>query len=129
MRTHRSRNDSPPSRSRSARAFSRVVGSRHMDSPIAARLRVVLRVVAVALCIVCGVMVSYAGVRYLRGIYRADMAKRSWAELEARRQIASARAFASRQGPSDETGLGGVVGRLVIPRIAIDEVVLEGVED
>jgi sortase A len=91
----------------------------------------VLRVVAVALCIGGAALTSYAGARYAKGAYRADQARRQWDEQQAAATVAVAR---SRARSEISTGdgrlvLGAPVARLMIPRIRLDDIVLEGVGD
>ena len=74
-----------------------------------------------------GLMLSFAGARYMSGMYRADQARRAWEQEDARAQVALARSLAEhplRQGRLVE---GAAVARLIIPRIGMDEIVLEGV--
>lgn len=91
----------------------------------------VTRLAGVGLCIVGAVLVGHAGLQYARGVYRADLARQQWEEQQARSAVASARdrvansvAFASRS-----VAVGAPVARLRIPRIRLDEVVVEGVGD
>jgi LPXTG-site transpeptidase (sortase) family protein len=91
----------------------------------------VTRLAGVGLCIVGAVLVGHAGVQYARGAYRADLVRQQWEEQQARNAVAAARdrvansvAFASRS-----VAVGAPVARLQIPRIRLDEVVVEGVGD
>lgn len=63
-----------------------------------------------------------------RGAIARDAARSRWAELEAVRAV---RAGRSRAGASNgwSTARGTPVARLVIPRLGLDEVVVEGVGD
>ena len=56
-----------------------------------------------------------------------DRARAEWAAAEARLAAESARA--PRTGVSRPTARGAAVGRLVIPSIGLDEVMIEGVEE
>jgi sortase A len=76
-------------------------------------------------------MIGYAGTHYLEGAYRADVARREWDAAQAHASVAIAREKVA-QSVSMATGpvaLGSPVARLRIPRIHLDEIVLEGVGD
>ena len=81
------------------------------------------------LCIAGGLMLSYAAVRYAKGSYRAAQARSAWEQREAARQVALARIQAGEHGSIESVVAGAPVARLVIPRIGLDEIVLEGVGD
>ncbi len=91
----------------------------------------VKRLAGLGLCIAGAVLVGHAGVQYARGAYRADLVRQQWEEQQARSAVGAARervansvAFASRS-----VAVGAPVARLSIPRIRLDEIVLEGVGD
>jgi sortase A len=91
----------------------------------------VIRVAGVSLCVLGALMIGYAGAQYLEGAYRADLARRAWEASQAHANVALAREKAARS-VSTATGqvvLGSPVARLRIPRIHLDEIVLEGVGD
>jgi len=69
-----------------------------------------------------------AGASIARGAISRDAARSRWAELEAKRAVAGGRAAAS-AGSHWATAPGTPVARLVIRRIGLDEVVVEGVSD
>src|SRR5262245_4877738 len=71
---------------------------------------------------------SFAGGRYALGAVEADRARRAWAEVSAHQAVMSARSAVvyDDRVSRDE---GTAVARLVIPSIALDEVVLEGTSD
>ena len=71
-------------------------------------------------------LVSAASVA--RGAIARDAARSRWAEMEAQRAAIGARASASRH-PVWTASLGTPVARLLIPKIDLDEVVVEGVGD
>jgi sortase A len=78
--------------------------------------------------IVGGVFVlSLAGTRYAQGAIAADGARTAWDERSAQVAVALARSFANHH---DRVTLveGAPIARLVIPKIGLDEIVLEGVE-
>ena len=81
------------------------------------------------LCLAGGALIAYAGYHYAAGWYRADQARAAWDERDARAQVAIARARAEAALPGTIEGVlpGAPVARLVIPRIGLDEIVLEGV--
>src|SRR5207237_10380323 len=89
------------------------------------------QVIAATLGVAGALMVGYAGVRYVSGAYRADLARRQWDEQQARNAVAQAgeRRRAAISPSLDRIGLGAAVARLQIPRIHLDEIVLEGVGD
>jgi len=89
----------------------------------------VRRSTGVALCVAGLLAMSYAGVRYASGIYRADQARRLWDEREAEQQVARARALVGESGPLSDVVAGAPVARLLIPRLGLDAIVLEGVGD
>ncbi|HEX6051229.1 MAG TPA: class D sortase [Gemmatimonadaceae bacterium] len=69
-----------------------------------------------------------AGTSAARGAIARDAARTRWAELEAERAVAGGRRAVTRSG---RTAImrGTPVARLVIPRIGLDEIVVEGVSD
>lgn len=73
-------------------------------------------------------LVFMAGASIARGAVARDAARSRWAEIEAQRAVAGARAAIS-PGSNWATARGIPVARLVIPRIGLDEVVVEGVGD
>jgi len=89
------------------------------------------RIAGAALCIAGGVLIGHAGLRYARGAYQADLARQQWEARQAQSEVAAARervgnsvTFASRG-----VAVGTPVARLRIPRIGLDEIVIEGVGD
>jgi sortase A len=71
-------------------------------------------------------LISVASVA--RGAIARDTARSRWAEIEAQHAAIGARANASGH-PAWTASIGTPVARLVIPRIDLDEVVVEGVGD
>jgi sortase A len=91
----------------------------------------VLKVAGLCLCVLGATMVAYAGTRYASGALRADQARRQWEEQQAVAAVATARSRA-RLGAaqiSKTIAIGAPMARLTIPRIGLDEIVLEGVDD
>jgi sortase A len=74
---------------------------------------------------------GYAGVEYGRGAYRADRARQEWEAQQARAMVAEsrARAVTGISAAAAQVAIGAPVARLRIPRIHLDEIVLEGVGD
>lgn len=74
-----------------------------------------------------GLLLAFATARYTIGMMRADEARSAWNDAEARATVALARSMAA---PHPEVALdvGAPVARIVIPRIDLDEIVLEGVD-
>jgi sortase A len=73
-------------------------------------------------CLLVGSAVSVA-----RGAIARDAARTRWAELEAQRSARGARALVGQARWA--IALGSPVARLVIPKLDLDEVVVEGVGD
>ena len=81
---------------------------------------------AVLLIVIGAVLTLVAGGRYARGWYRRDQLRQRWAEMAAKADVASARALV--EGARGESlSVGSPVARLVISRIGLDEIVVEGV--
>jgi sortase A len=78
-------------------------------------------------CVAAGaaLLLAAAG-RYALGAVRADRAKELWEASEARSVVASAWTRASDRGRARLVD-GAPVARLLIPRLALDEIVVEGV--
>src|SRR5689334_15006958 len=90
---------------------------------------VTVKALATALCIGGVVVLGYVGFRYLDGSLRADAVRRQWEELQARATVARARSNVATMASVGPVALGAPVARLRIPRIRLDETVLEGVDD
>jgi sortase A len=90
-----------------------------------------IRVVGLCLCAAGAVLLGYAGVRYADGALRADEARRQWEAEQAAALVAGARSRARLDliGSVAKPAVGAPVARLTIPRIHLDEIVLEGVGD
>jgi sortase A len=77
-----------------------------------------------------GATMAFASGSYVLGEWQRNDARRSWDESKARAVVALARRTASPAGPAREAIAPGVpVARLVIPRLNLDEIVIEGVDD
>lgn len=81
-----------------------------------------------ALCMAGGVMLSLAIGEYAIGMLKADRARQAWDAAEAARAVASAQHATARTELREPLVDGAPVARLVIPRIGLDEIVLEGVD-
>jgi sortase A len=84
--------------------------------------------IATALIAVGVVALITAGASVARGSIARDSARARWAELEAQRAVASGRATTARD-PRSVIARGAPVARLVVPRLGLDEIVVEGVGD
>ena len=89
-----------------------------------------LRIGGACLCLFGAALVAWAGSRYAAGALRADQARRQWEEQQAAMAVAMTRSRARvATEVSTRAAVGEPVARLVIPRIHLDEIVLEGVGD
>lgn len=95
------------------------------------RARLSLRALAATLCVVGAMVLGYVGIRYASGALRADAVRRQWEERQAIATVARARANAGAETMSavERVATGAPVARLRIPRIRLDEIVVEGVGD
>jgi LPXTG-site transpeptidase (sortase) family protein len=77
-----------------------------------------------------GATLAFSGGRYGLGEWRQTQARQSWDEAEARAVVALARRTASVDRRIPGSILSGIpVARLIIPRLGLDEIVFEGVDD
>ncbi len=81
-----------------------------------------------ALVLAGGLLLSFAGGRYALGAVRADDARTAWDKAQAHRAVVSAQSVGLRAEPTGVLAIGAPVARLLIPRIGLDEIVLEGVD-
>jgi sortase A len=89
----------------------------------------VRRLAGFVLFVAGGLLASFAGGRYAIGAVHKDRAWRAWNEAEARATVARARSMAVNRDAPAEIALGSPVARLIIPRLGMDEIVLEGLRD
>ncbi len=75
-----------------------------------------------------GLLVTFAGSRYAEGALRADRARQAWDIAQARAAVAGARTAAFHADETYPLAVGAPVARLLIPKIDLDEIVLEGVD-
>jgi sortase A len=86
------------------------------------------RRIGFALVIAGGLLTTFAGSRYVSGAAAQDRARREWDEITARN--AYDEALASTAQKSDVViRHAAPVARLQIPKIGLDEIVLEGIDD
>jgi LPXTG-site transpeptidase (sortase) family protein len=93
------------------------------------RRRSLRKPVGIALYVTGGLLLSFAGGRYAVGAVQADEARIAWNESEARAAVALARSTALHHGHRETLVSGAPMAHLVIPRIGLDAIVLEGVDD
>ena len=91
----------------------------------------VSRALGTTLCVAGLLIVGFVVVRYADGALRSDMSRRQWAEQQARAAVDASRqrATASTSATVSHVVVGEPVARLQIPRIHLDEIVVEGVGD
>jgi sortase A len=84
--------------------------------------------VGLSLCIAGGMLLTFAGGRYAMGAVAQDNAREEWEAAQARAAVEQSRSLAL---PDRGVALvhGAPVARLIIPKIKLDEIVLEGVDD
>ena len=86
--------------------------------------------VGYALFCIGGATLAFTGGRYAIGAWRQQEARLEWQETEARSIVALAhRAALTDVSPVMPSLTGAPVARLMIPRLGLDEIVLEGVDD
>jgi sortase A len=85
------------------------------------------RVLGYALVCIGVASAAYAGGRYAVGESQRREARRAWDERQAQSVVSMARSTATSIGVADLLP-GAPVARLLIPRIQLDEIVLEGVD-
>jgi sortase A len=77
-----------------------------------------------------GATAAFACGRYAVGELRQEDARRAWNEAEAQSVVALARRESALENPaSAHIAPGSPVAHLYIPRLGLDEIVLEGVDD
>jgi sortase A len=88
------------------------------------------RVLGYALFCAGALLFAFAGGRYVQGSWQQQQARRAWNEAEARAIVALARREVTSDGLLPPPVIPGApVARLLIPRLGLDEIVLEGVDD
>ena len=87
------------------------------------------KLIGLAFFISGGLLLSFVGGRYAVGIAEADSAREQWDAGEAHRAVMRARELvAHRAATLSAPSAGAPVARLVIPKINLDEIVIEGVD-
>ena len=86
------------------------------------------RRVSTLLIVVGAVLLGGSGASVARAAIARDAARTRWAELEAQRAATGARAMMA-GGTGWAAAPGSPVARLLVPRLGLDEVVVEGVGD
>jgi sortase A len=81
----------------------------------------------IALALAGGLVLAFAGSRYAIGAVRADAARQAWNAVQAHAAVSRARMMASNNIADAPVVAGAPVARIVIPRIKLDAIVLEGV--
>jgi sortase A len=90
---------------------------------------IVRKVLGLAFFVSGGLLLSFVGGRYAVGIARADEARQQWDAGEAHRAVSRARELVSHRAAFlSAPAPGAPVARLVIPKIDLDEIVIEGVD-
>ena len=89
---------------------------------------VIRRRLAVGLVIAGGSLLTFSGGTYALGAVRADQARTVWDAAQAKSLMSASRAAARNAGAGESIVPGTPVARLVIPRIGLDEIVVEGVD-
>lgn len=88
------------------------------------------RALATSLCVAGALVLGYVCIRYVSGALRADDVRREWNDQQARSNVERARASsAASMSAVGSVAEGAPIARLWIPRIRLDEIVVEGVAD
>lgn len=86
------------------------------------------RAVGGGLIVLGSVLLLTAATSAARGAIARDAARTRWAELEAERAVDRGRRAVAREGRT-AIARGTPVARVVIPRLGLDEIIVEGVSD
>ena len=84
------------------------------------------KAVGISLVVAGSALLAWAGNAYARGWLAQERARSEWDQEVARAEVAKGRAVALGSRPA-EAMEGAPVARLLIPKIALDDIVLEGV--
>jgi LPXTG-site transpeptidase (sortase) family protein len=85
------------------------------------------RTLGALLCAVGAGILVYAGAAYARAAIERDRVRTAWEAMQARAAVVAARAALDRSVGARTLAHGAPIGRLEIPAIGLDEVVVEGV--
>jgi sortase A len=86
----------------------------------------VRKYIGLSLYVTGGLMLSFSAGRYVTGAITAQQARRTWDSAGAKVSVALARSPEHENPAIDD---GAPVARLIIPSIALDEIVLEGSDE
>ena len=84
---------------------------------------------AIGLLTAGAALTAYAGSTYERGWLAQERARTEWDARVARTAVERGRSASLPTATDGEPALGAPVARLVIPKVALDDIVLEGVTD
>jgi sortase A len=87
------------------------------------------RLVGVSLAVAGAGLLLFAGSGYATGALDRDQARREWAAIESKAAVANDRMAALRAADPSSPSAGVPVARLMISRLGLDEVVVEGVDE
>lgn len=87
------------------------------------------RLAGASLAAAGALLLGYAGTGYARAAIARDAARAAWDAAQARRAVDGVRTRVGAAAGRAGFARGAPVARLVVPRLAIDEVVVEGVGD
>lgn len=87
------------------------------------------RAAGALLTVVGAALLLVAGVGYARGHLARERAQERWAELTSDAQDPGDGGVANDSSKSYEASIGDPIGRLLIPAVGLDEVVIEGVSE
>ena len=88
----------------------------------------VRKALGAALFVGGGLVLAFAFGRYAVGAAQADGARSAWDDHQAREAVTLAEASASHRWRPAFVATGAPVAHLVIPRLGLDEIVLEGID-
>jgi sortase A len=88
------------------------------------------RALGYTLCVAGAATLAFSAARYGVGAWKRQEARRAWDESEARAVVALAHRAATIDARFAAPIVSGApIARLVIPRVSLDEIVLEGVDE
>jgi sortase A len=85
------------------------------------------RVAGVLLAVAGAGLLLFVGVGYARGYLARERAHARWEEIAGSRGDSAVRSGRADSSTSDDSEIGEPVGRIMIPAVGLDEIVLEGV--
>lgn len=87
------------------------------------------RATGTILCVAGAALLGYAGVTYVRGALQRDRVRAEWSSAEAHRAVTMTNASLEPGTAVESPRAGAPVARLLIPKLGLDEIVIEGVGD